>query len=241
MAWSEAEIEQILDMMRAGATVQTGGSRCHSTYFYREGSWGYESFDEGYTREGPTSEAAMRERIDQEPELFRGVLVAPLRRRFTAAFLAGDREAARERLREQLELDRDPLDQGRILAAVLAWPEVEPSDELVALIRSKLSGFTAYHVFMGATGWDRSAAAAAKGIEFAEQLIAMVGEVTGTLYLRSAFHEQAGDLAAAERDMLDELERTPAGDSHRTPFTASLERLHRILRAAQPAQSTQEP
>ena len=205
MRWSEAEVETILEQMRAGASVMSGGSRCHTTYFHRAGEWFYEDFDEGSTHEGSTSEAAMRERIASEPELFRGVLSGLHWRRFTAAYLAGELEPAREHLRVARSYGDD--DKGKIFAALLAWPATPPAQEVVAAIRSNLSGFTAYHVYMGATGWDRRPEAAAGGIAFADLLIAMVGETTGCNALRSTFHEQAKDLAAAERDLALELER----------------------------------
>jgi hypothetical protein len=231
MGWSEAEVEAILEQMRAGATVQSGGGRCHRTYSYRDGSWGYEDFDEGHTEEGGTDEASIRSLIAREPQLFRELLVAPHWRRFSTAFLAGDRIAARELLGVALAYG-DHLDQGKVLDAVLAWPETAPSDELVSLIRSKLSSLTAYHVFMSAAGWDHSPGVGIHGVAFADQLIAMAGEIRGCHYLRAAFHEQAGDLAAAERDMLAELQRVPAEDWHRSPFQEGLERLRELARAA---------
>jgi hypothetical protein len=228
MSWSEAEMETILALMRAGATVMTGGSRCHTTYGYRDGRWVYEAFDEGYTSEGPSSEALVRELIAREPRLFAPILAAPHRQRFTAAFLAGDAAAAREALRSALVYG-DVLGEGAILEAVLAWPEAAPSAEVAALVREKLHDFTAYHVFMGAVGWDRSPAVAAKGVELVDRLIAMVGEAPGCFRVRAAFHEQAGDLAAAERDTRAELERTPADDWRRSGYQEQLERLHRRM------------
>lgn len=231
MRWSEAEVETILEQMRAGATVQSGGGRCHRIYSYRDGRWGYEDFDEGYTTESGTDEEGIRSLIAREPQLFRELLVAPHWQRFSAAFLAGERDLARELLRAALAYG-DHQDQGKVLDAVLAWPETAPSGEVVGIIRSKLSSFTAYHVFMSAAGWDGSPAVAIKGIAFADQLIAMVGESLGCHYLRSAFHEQAGDLAAAERDMLAELSRTPAKDWHHGPFQEGVERLRALARGA---------
>jgi hypothetical protein len=231
VSWSEAEVEAILELMRAGATVQTGGSRCHTTYFYREGAWAQESFDEGYTSESPTSEDAIRGLVAREPELFRNVLAAPRWRRFSAAFLAGEREAAREALRSALEYG-DSLGHGKLLEAVLDWPEEAPSEEVVKAFRDNLRGFTAYHVFMGAAGWDRSPATGLKGVEFADQLRAMVGEAVGIHYLRAAFLQQAGDLAAAEREMLEEIARLPEGHDNRSYYEDQLERIRRRAREA---------
>lgn len=230
MTWSEAEVETILALMRAGATVMTGGSRCHTTYGYRDGQWVYEDFDEGSTHEGPSSEAQVRGLIAREPQLFAPTLAAPHRRRFTAAFLADDVPAAREALRSALAYG-DVLGEGAILEAVLAWPAAAPSGEVAALIRDKLRDFTAYHVFMGAVGWDRSPAVAVKGVELVDRLIAMVGEAPGCFRVRAAFHEQAGDLAAAERDTQAELGRTPEDDWRRSGYQEQLERLRRRMAA----------
>jgi len=89
MSFSEAEIETILDELRRGATVQSGGSRCHTTWFYRDGAWGWEDFDEGYTEEHPTDEATIRRLIATEPGLFEPVLAVPHRKRFSTAFSRG--------------------------------------------------------------------------------------------------------------------------------------------------------
>lgn len=224
MSLSEAEIETILEELRGGATVQRGGSRCHTTYYYRDGQWGFEDFDEGYSEERPTTEAVIRELIAGDRALFVDLLARPHWRRLRAAFFAGERDVAREALRSAVAYG-DPHDHGKVLDAVLAWPDAAPTEEVAALIRSKLDGFTAYHVFMQAAGWDRSAAVGARGVEFAERLLAMVGPALGSHYLRATFHEQAGDLAAAERDLLEELARTPAGAWQRGPFQEALERL----------------
>jgi hypothetical protein len=228
MSWSETQVLAILEEMRAGATVQTGGSRCHTTYFHQDGEWRYEVFDEGHTSVGPTGEGFVRGLIAREPELFRNVLAAPRRRRFSAAFLAGEREAAREALRSLLEYG-DPDGSGELLDAMLAWPEVAPSAAIVERLRRAVTGLTAYHLFMGAAGWDRSPPVGEKGVRFAEQLRAMVGEPLGIHYLRSAFHEQAGDLTAAERDMQEELMHLPAGDWHHETFQERVLRLRRRM------------
>lgn len=224
MSWSDADVELILEQMRHGETAQTGGSRCHTTYFFRDGQWRCEAFDEGHTDEYASSEADVRSLIAREPEVFRPMLRAVPWRRFTAAFLAGDRVDARARLRDSLVYG-DPFDHAAILDAVLQWPDVPPSEEVVALIRNNLIGFTAYHVFMDAVGWNRSPEIAPKGLAFVDDLVAMVGETTGCHYLRSAFHEQAGDLVAAERELVRELELLPPDSTSRDSYEQSLARV----------------
>lgn len=226
VSWSEPDVETILALMRDGATVMSGGSRCHTTYGYSDGRWFEEAFDEGYTSESPSSEAQVRALIAREPELFAAILAAPHRQRFTAAFLAGDVPTARQALRAAMVYG-DELREGAILDAMLAWPEAAPSEEIAAIVRDKLRDFTAYHVLMGAMGWDRSPARAAQGIEHVDRLIAMVGDVPGCLRVRAAFHEQSGDLAAAERDLQTELDRTPQGDWRQRSYEEQLGDLRR--------------
>jgi hypothetical protein len=224
MSWSQVEVEVILVEMQLGATAQTGGSRCHTTYAHRDGQWVYEAFDEGHIEVYARSEAQIRSLIASEPELFRHILRAVPWRRFSAAYLAGEREAARAHLRDALAYG-DGFEHGTILDAMLGWPETPPSDELVELMREKLRDFTAYHVFMDAILWDRSPARAEKGLAYADQLVDMVGETLGCHYLRATFHEQRGDLDASERELLRELERLPEGHSNRTIYEQNLERV----------------
>ncbi len=221
--------------MRAGATVQTGGSRCHTTYFYRDGAFGYEDFDEGQTTVFSTPESTLRALIAEQPQLFADVLARPHFRRFSAAFLAGERNAARDALSSAFQYG-DPLGHGKLLLAILAWPETYPSDEVLDLLRKDLRGLTAYHLFMGAAGWDHSVETALKGVAFANQLLEMVGECVGVYYLRATFQKQAGDFAAAGRDMEKEIERLPAEDWHRSHFQEQLDRLRKRLTIHAPSE-----
>lgn len=231
MSWSQAEVEVIVEQMQLGATAQTGGSRCHATYRFSEGQWVFEVFDEGHTEVHASSEAQIRSLIASDPELFRHILRSVPWRRFSAAWLAGERELARAHLREALAYG-DSLGHGVMLDAMLAWPETAPSEPLVELMREKLRGFTAYHVFMDAIGWDRSPERGGDGLAFVDQLIEMVGEAVGCHYLGAAFHEQAGDLDAAERELLRELERLPEGHSNRSTYEQSLARVRARISAA---------
>lgn len=234
MSWSQAEVEAILEQMQLGATAQTGGSRCHTTYGFSDGQWVCEAFDEGHTDVYPSSEAQIRSLIASEPELFRGILRSIPWRRFSEAYLAGEREVARVHLREALAYG-DGFGHGSILDAMLAWPETAPSESIVELMREKLRGFTAYHVFMDAIGWDRSPELTGKGLAYVDQLVEMVGEAVGCHYLRATFHEQGGDLAAAERELLRELERLPEGHSNRSTYEQFLARVRARMSAATPS------
>jgi hypothetical protein len=224
MSWSEAEVASILAQMQLGATAQTGGSRCHTTYGFSAGHWYCEAFDEGSTDVYSSSEAQIRTLIASDPELFRGILRTIPWRRFSKAFIAGERAAARAHLCEAIVYG-DGFGHAWILDVMLAWPETEPPEEFIERMREKLSGFTAYQVFMDAIGWDRSPELASKGLAFVDQVVEMVGDATGCHYLRAAFHEQQGDLHAAERELLLELERLPEGHSNRSSYEQSVARV----------------
>lgn len=231
MSWSPSEVEVILAQMRAGETAQTGGSRCHTTYGHRDGQWIYEAFDEGHVDVYASSEAQIRSLIASEPELFRHILRAVPWRQFSAAFLAGDREAARAHLHEALAYG-DGFGHGAILDAMLVWPETAASEQIIELLREKLRDFTAYHVFMDAIGWDRSPERASKGLMFVDQVVAMVGEAIGCHYLRASFHEQHGDLGDAERELSLEIERLPEGHSNRSTYEQMLARVRARISSA---------
>jgi hypothetical protein len=87
---------------------------------------------------------------------------------------------------------------------------------------------------MDAIGWDRSPELADNGLAFVDQLVAMAGEAIGCHYLRAAFHEQAGDLGAAERELLRELERLPEAHSNRSYYEQSLARVRARMVASSP-------
>jgi hypothetical protein len=231
MPWSTDEVETILAQMRAGATVQTGGSRCHTTYFFAAGEWGYEDFDEGATHQGRCSEPEIRAMIASQPELFRSILHAVPWQRFSTAFVAGDRQAAREHLRAAVVYG-DPLGHAAILDAVLAWPESEPDPRVLAAIRDDLSGFTAWHVFMDAVRWDRSPASGTLGLAYCDTLAAMLaGPAIGWHYLRAAFHELRNDFDAAADALARELELLPPEHHNRVYVEQQLMRVHARARA----------
>ena len=222
MAWSPAEVEEIIELMRAGAGVMTGGSRCHSSYYFRDGAWRREDFDEGHTQEVEIAEATIRAMIVDDPQRFAGVLQAPRWEAFSAAYLAGAPEA-RPLLHAALVYG-DQFEHGKILDAVLAGPD-EPLEPAVAeLIRKEIRGYTAYHCFMGAALWDRSPAVARFGVAFVDRLRELVGDAPGVFTLRASFLEQAEQPEAAIAELERELGQTPDG-----PGRASVEaRLARL-------------
>jgi len=206
----EAEIEIILDEMRRGASAMIGCSRCHTVYLYRDGAFIAEEFDEGSAGEHPTSEQTIRNLIEGEPGAFVELLRQPHWRRLSAAFLRGEREEARRHLRAVREWGDTYRDEA-VLDAALGWPGEKPAPEVAEQIRSELRGFTAYHVFMFAVGWEKTEENGRRGAAFVEQLIEMVGDVVGCYEVRAAFREMAGDLRGALADLEHELERRYPG------------------------------
>lgn len=68
-ALNEEDIEAILAALRAGGWVQTPGSRCHSTYYFENGQWWREDFDEGATTTSPCDERSIRTLLAEQPAL----------------------------------------------------------------------------------------------------------------------------------------------------------------------------
>ena len=211
----EEEDVVLLELRTHGATVTVGGSRCHTDYSWRAGE-GFIAmpFDEGHTEEYPCSEDQLRRVMRADPEPFRAVLKHPHLRALRAAWTAGDHPAARAHLArmraeraatgasddERLAAGQseartlcaisDGLDEGAVLDAVLA--ETPAAAEVLDLIREKVEGQTAWHVYMGLlAGWQRTAEVAAGGLWFTERLVALVGESAGTERLRSQFQAMA--------------------------------------------------
>ncbi len=206
--WSDAETETILAAMRAGAGVMSGGSRSHSTYRVHAGAWIREDFDEGYETTHPSSELEVRRMIVDDPELFRGILHAQPWSRFVSAFVADDWAAARVALAEA-SVYRDPEQRRAIWAAYFDWPTRAPSPEVVAALEQLLVGYTAWHLFMDATGWARTPDNGARGLAFADRVAAMIGEAPGLHYLRANFHELRGDRDAQRRALAAEVAALP--------------------------------
>ncbi len=210
MQLTEQEVEAILGEMRErGGTAWRGGSRCNTTYSFSEGRYRRADFDEGHVEEFAIAEDEVRRAIAGEPQAFLPLLRAPHHRLLRAALAAGDRGAARAHLRASLAWG-DRLDQGAVLDAFLAWPEARPTPEVVALAREKLSSFTAWHVWMDATGWDRSPENGRRGVAFVDGLVELAGRAPGWSQARASFHELAGDPAAALADLEAEVAEAAA-------------------------------
>ena len=227
MRFSRPEVTEILRRIGDGASVTIGGSRAHQSWTCQDGAWVCESFDEGYVEVHPSSREEVRKLIRRRPDAFKGVLKAPRWARFSAAFLQGDAALALEHLAQALRYG-DSLEQGKLLRAFLWFPTRKPTAAVRGIGRSKLRGYTAYHVFMDAAGWDRSPEVGRKGVLFVDRLIDMVGDTEGALKVRASFHEQAGDLASALRDHEHELARAKPGTFDHELLTSQVERLRAV-------------
>jgi hypothetical protein len=207
-------VREVLAEMRAGASIMTGGSRCHTTYFFRDGSWWVEHFDEGHVEEAKTSEAVIRERIAGYPDKARAIIRQARWRPFSEAFLRGGDPTRALELLEESRRFGERFHHAEILEAFLRFPpRLDP--KLKTLIRSELKGFTAYHTFMEGAGWDRSPETGRKGVLYVDRLIEMVGVCPGCFKVRASFHQQAEDHDAAVADLERELAQTkPGGWDH---------------------------
>ncbi|MBK8257201.1 MAG: hypothetical protein IPK82_31575 [Polyangiaceae bacterium] len=149
---SAAEVEEALLRMKEGASVQIGGSRCHSTYSFYQGQWRREDFDESATYESVVAESVILNLAESEPAAFRDLLRVARWNRFVEAFFAGELHAARALLPEACRYG-DPNLEGETWAALLDWPATALQPQMVERLRRKVSGMTAYHLFMVAMGW----------------------------------------------------------------------------------------
>ncbi len=170
----EDDIERVIAAVKAGATLQTPGSRCHSTLGWDAGGGYREDFDEGAVSRRSATEQDLRAHIATYPQTAIALLQRPLWRRFAAAFLAGDCDAARAALAAWLRYG-DRFDAGRICFALLDWPAVAPTRETAAIIVGKLRDHTAWHLYMDLVDWRRDADAGRGGLDFIARLVAISG------------------------------------------------------------------
>lgn len=71
----------VLELLRSGARVSTGGGRWHETYYVKDGRIRRDVFDEGATDERGASEGDLRKAIARHPDPFRDALDQALRRK----------------------------------------------------------------------------------------------------------------------------------------------------------------
>jgi hypothetical protein len=207
MGLTEAQVQVVLDELRDGRTVSIGGSRCNTTYGWRDGAFYAEAFDEGHVEEHASDEGEVRRWIERDPAAFASLAQAPDVRAFREAWARDDREGAVAALR-RAEAIADPLHQFRVFAAALLWPDRSPTDEERAMVREMLTSQTAWHAFLSPVGWELTPERGRQGVAYLDRLLAMVPEPRG-YETRASFHELAGDLDAAIDDLWRSLAETP--------------------------------
>lgn len=226
--FTEAQVQAILDAMRGGATVTVGGSRCHTSFGCRDGSFVEEDFDEGTIFERPSSERAQREAIAQHPSDFRPLLQAKPLRALRAAFEAKDWPATLEALEEARQV-LDPMQHLRVFAIALKSP-AWPSEEDLVLVRQVLAGGTAWHAFLDVAGWQLTPARGRQGVDFVDRLLALVQEPRG-YESRASFRVLAGDKAGAIEDLRLAINLAPSDAWWRAYVESRLKKLEAEIQA----------
>lgn len=190
MTFTDEEMSAILRAIREGYSTTIGGSRCHTDYYFRDGAFRDNAFDEGSTHETIIDEATMRRVVLENPTHFIGALDRHRWRLCKAAVLAGDWPAivsALDGMRAP-----DALRYAELLRATGSWPHEAPSDELREHIARCERSHTLYHAFMSAVGWDKSTSVSERAFEWIERVEAMIGAPCANT--RASF---AGDARAA--------------------------------------------
>lgn len=188
----ETLIERVMEAMRLrGATLFSGGSRCHSTEGWMNGAWGREDFDEGHISHTTLSEDAIRRSIRDDPARSRAVLYADARRAAVEAMLRDDTDGVVAGIRAAGQFDTISEDDRLLLA--LYSGQVGESEQ--AALRDKLAGHTLWHLFMNLTAWARTPENGRRGLAFLERAVALVGppEPFHTAAQRASFYDLIGD------------------------------------------------
>jgi hypothetical protein len=173
MSFSADDIDAIVRTLREGYSVTVGGSRCHTDYYFRDGAFRQNNFDEGYEQELTLTEQELRSAVDGNAREFVYALDVGRWTACKAAVLDGD-WAGVARALDGLRAP-DGLRNAEVLRAVGAWPASAPSEELRAHIAGCDRSSTLYHVFMTAVRWEKSKEISARAIEWIERVEAMIG------------------------------------------------------------------
>lgn len=209
MEVSTETIEIILAELQRGHQIRIGGSRSHSYYGYKDGSWYTGAFDEGHRDEYSATRQKIIKVIKGHFSSFQPLLKRPHERIIAQALHSGDSILALQHLESWEEMG-DPSQEVPVLRAYLQWPEVVPSAEVKALIRSKFSVSTIYHVLMGPLHFNQTVENGLLGLKYLEVLVEIVGECPGWRRLRANFRQMSGDIAGAIADLEVYLETLPA-------------------------------
>lgn len=177
----------IIAEMRNGATVQTGGSRAHSSLGLDADGWYWEHFDEGQVDRQPASEADLHRLAKSTPQHLLPILRRPHWREFVRA-LAADQPAAAQAALKAFARWGDPLQHAALWSAILGWPREPLSAQLRQCLRDRIVDHTLWHLFMEAHGWARDSATRVKALAFLDRTLEMIDEVPeGEARLRRSF------------------------------------------------------
>lgn len=173
MTLTDEDLTEILRAIREGYSATIGGSRCHTDYYFRDGAFRDNVFDEGFTQEAVIDEATMRRVVSDNPMTFIGALDRHRWRACKSAVLAGDWPTivrALDGLRAP-----DAFRHAELLRATGAWPHEAPSDELREHIARCERSRTLYHAFMTAVGWEKSTNVSERAFDWIARVEAMIG------------------------------------------------------------------
>ncbi len=233
----ESLIELTMEAMRLrGATLYSGGSRCHTTEGWRDGGWYREVFDEGYVDVTLLTEADIRRRLRAEPANVRAILYADARRAAVDAMLRDDLDGVVTGIREAGKFAEINANDRLILAICRGTLEQDEKD----MLRKEMAGHTLWHLFMNLTGWTRTPENGRRGLAFLERSLALIGppEPFCAAHQRASFHGLIGDLegelAAFERG----LEHPDATMAQRADLHLSIARRQVRLQAIEAARGS---
>lgn len=169
------DVSEILAALRAGASISTPGSRCHSSFGFADGGWYREDFDEGATVLRSIDEAAVRSQLADTPEIGRELLRRRRWQQVRAAVATGDHAAA------AVALDAWRSHGGEeatalIVTAALRTDEAPLDTATATAVRQRFADGTLLHVFGELHGWPNDAAGATRCLAFIDALLRRLGE-----------------------------------------------------------------
>jgi len=186
-------IDLTIESMRLrGATLFSGGSRCHTTVGWRDGGWYQEHFDEGYVDVTPLTEAEIRRRLESEPAKVRALLYGDARRVAVEAMLRDDLEGVVRGIHAAGKF-AEINENDRLILAIFKG-ELGQGDK--DALRQHIAGHTFWHLFMGITGWTRTPENGRRGLGFLERSLGLIGppEPFYAAHQRASFCDLMGDL-----------------------------------------------
>jgi hypothetical protein len=223
-------------MRLRGATLFSGGSRCHTTEGWRDGGWYREGFDEGYVDVTPLTEEDIRRRLRAEPAKVRALLYADARRVAVEAMLRDDLDGVVAGIQEAGKFAEINANDRLILGVCRGELTQGEKDAL----RKEIAAHTLWHLFMNLTGWTRTPENGRRGLAFLERSLALIGppEPFCAAHQRASFHgligDAEGELAALERG----LEHPEATLAQRADLHLSIARLQVRSQSLESARSS---